>query len=75
MGGRIHWSQDELTLICPASEVLNVVDVETGRVRIALGVAGESVPDLVLCFIANNSCELVVSAHRSGLFKLWNSLG
>lgn len=73
MGGKVCWSEDGATILCPASEVINVLDVSTGRVRCTLGTTGEEISDIVLTFTANLSCELVISAHRSGLFKYWDA--
>lgn len=53
---------------------MNILDVGSGTIRWKLGENGEN-PDAILCFTCDENCETVVTAHRSGLFKLWDAIG
>lgn len=76
----IQWTNDGSTFLCHCGGSVQFLDVESGKV---CGIIGdEEVPtedtadvDLILTFTLSPNNEQIVSAHKSGLFKLWNFKG
>ncbi|CAH1394841.1 unnamed protein product [Nezara viridula] len=76
-GGDVVWSKDGATFLCHCGGSVQFLDVESGKVNGIIG--DEEVPaednadvDLILTFTLSPDNEQIVSAHKSGLFKLWN---
>lgn len=66
-------------MLCHCGGSIQFLDVETGMVTGLIG--DEELPtedtdvDLILTFRLCPKSEHIVSAHKSGLFKLWNFNG
>ncbi|XP_014290049.1 transducin beta-like protein 3 [Halyomorpha halys] len=76
-GGDVVWTTDGSTFLCQCGGSVQFLCVESGKVNGFIG--DEEVPtedaadvDLILTFALSPNNEQIVSAHRSGLFKLWN---
>ncbi|XP_062546513.1 transducin beta-like protein 3 [Armigeres subalbatus] len=70
-GGTVQWSSDGNEMLCQNAGAINLVSVTDDAVEpVIFGDADES--DVVYTFALSNDSQHVVSAHRSGLLKLWD---
>lgn len=76
-GGDVVWTKDGTTFLCQCEGSVQFLDVESGKVNGFIG--DEEIPtedsadiDLIIAFTLSPNNEQIVSAHKSGLFKLWN---
>lgn len=80
----MEWLADGSEVICPDQAKLNAVNVDSGKVVQTFGEAtdqtfeasaaaeDEQEADLLYAFALSHDGTKIVSAHRSGLLKLWN---
>lgn len=79
-GGFIDWLPDGLEVVCPDQSKLNAVNIDSGKVVQTFGVSedeqqqegDEDEGDLIYSFAVSHDGTRIVSAHRSGLLKLWD---
>ncbi|RVE44533.1 hypothetical protein evm_010818 [Chilo suppressalis] len=72
-GGDIHLTIDGVHLLCLCEDVVKVVDVNTVSTVLIIGKSDENVEiDQINTFQLSNNNEVVVTAHKSGLMKLWD---
>uniref|UniRef100_A0A1L8DGY2 Putative wd40-repeat-containing subunit of the 18s rrna processing complex n=1 Tax=Nyssomyia neivai TaxID=330878 RepID=A0A1L8DGY2_9DIPT len=71
-GGFVAWNDEEL--VCQDNEKINIVNVESGKVERSIrGGSGEGdVDDATYTFAVSQEGNLILSAHKSGLLKLWD---
>ncbi|XP_049802000.1 transducin beta-like protein 3 [Schistocerca nitens] len=71
-GGYVEWTSDGKQLLCQSSGSVNVLNVEDCRV---VSIIGESVEDEdedpITALTLSSDNEVLVTSHRSGLFKQW----
>ncbi|XP_046382433.1 transducin beta-like protein 3 [Ischnura elegans] len=72
-GGQVEWTNDGKHLLCQCDDKVHAVNVETGKVVKVLGNSSEeeSVEGQINTFTLSKSNEFVVTAHKTGLFRLW----
>ncbi|KAJ0177205.1 hypothetical protein K1T71_007214 [Dendrolimus kikuchii] len=72
-GGDIQWTKDGVTLLCQNDDIIKIVDVNTFSTILTIG-EGESDAenDQIYTFQVSHSNDIVITAHRSGLMKLWD---
>lgn len=73
----MDWILDGSEFVCPDQDKLNVVNVDSGKVvqtfgEVAKDLEGEEEGDVIYSFAVSNDGTKIVSAHRSGLLKLWD---
>ncbi|KAK6639171.1 hypothetical protein RUM43_007441 [Polyplax serrata] len=68
--GKIKWSKDGSVIYCPNLGSINVINVETGKPHVVIGVVSEDA-DIIHSFATTVDGSQLVSSHKSGLFKLW----
>ncbi|CAB3230075.1 unnamed protein product [Arctia plantaginis] len=72
-GGDIQWTADGVHLLCQCEDVIKVVDVNTFSTSHIIGETEEDgEPDQIYTFQMSHSNNLVLTAHKSGLMKLWD---
>ncbi|XP_065089253.1 transducin beta-like protein 3 [Ochlerotatus camptorhynchus] len=70
-GGTVQWSSDGKEMLCQNAGSINLISVTDDAVEpVAFGDGDES--DTVYSFALSKDSQSVVSAHRSGLLKLWD---
>lgn len=72
--GKIKWSTDGSVIYCPNLGSINVINVETGKPHVVIGVVSEDA-DIIHSFATTLDGSQLVSSHKSGLFKLWQLSG
>lgn len=70
-GGTILWTSDGLRFLCRDEHKINVILKDTMEVERVIGSSEEGSEDIIYTFVLTSNDEFVVSAHRSGLLKLW----
>ncbi|XP_059610208.1 transducin beta-like protein 3 [Phlebotomus argentipes] len=69
--GFLAWAGEEI--VCQDAEKINFVNVESGKVdRSIHGGADVEGEDVIYTFAVSSSGESVLTAHKSGLLKLWD---
>ncbi|XP_055677029.1 transducin beta-like protein 3 [Lutzomyia longipalpis] len=70
--GFVAWTGDEL--VCQDNERINIVNVENGKVDRSIrgGATEVETDDATYTFAVNLDGNLILSAHKSGLLKLWD---
>ncbi|XP_038212377.1 transducin beta-like protein 3 [Zerene cesonia] len=73
-GGEIQWTQDGVNFLCQCDDVIKVIDVNTLCNILTIGESGEDKDesDTIYTFKLSHNNESVVTAHKSGLIKLWD---
>lgn len=71
-GGEIQWSTDGAHLLCQCDDVVKVIDVNTFSSTIVIGEEDGAESDQIYTFQMSHNNESVVTAHKSGLMKLWD---
>ncbi|KAG7302668.1 hypothetical protein JYU34_012619 [Plutella xylostella] len=72
-GGDIQWTSDGSHLLCLCNDTINVVDVNTSSTTLVIGEAPEGIEtDNIYTFQLSHNNETVVTAHKSGLIKLFS---
>ncbi|KAM3964375.1 transducin beta-like protein 3 [Aphomia sociella] len=72
-GGDIQWTTDGTHLLCQCEEVIKVIDVNTLTTTLTIGEVDENAEsDQIYTFQLSHNNESVVTAHKSGLMKLWD---
>lgn len=75
LGGNVEWSQDGDYILCQNGGKIEVVSVNTGTVKQRLGLTeNDEDEDIVNSFTLSDDCTIVVSHHKSSLFKMWSPL-
>lgn len=72
-GGDIEWTTDGANLLCLCDDVIKIIDVNTLSTVQVIGDAEENIEsDQIYTFKMSHNNENVVTAHKSGLMKLWD---
>lgn len=72
-GGDIQWTTDGANLLCLCDEVIKVIDVNTFSSTLVIGENEDgSESDQIYTFQMSHNNEKIVTAHKSGLLKLWD---
>ncbi|XP_061713417.1 transducin beta-like protein 3 [Cydia pomonella] len=72
-GGDISWTIDGSHLLCLCSDAIQVIDVNTCSQVLFIGESNEDTEgDPIYTFKLSHNNEVVVTAHKSGLMKLWD---
>nr|CAD7430284.1 unnamed protein product [Timema monikensis] len=72
-GGLVQWSSSGEEMLCQCGGVVHVLDVQQGRIKTTLGQIGDvEDEDTVTTFTLSPDNEVVITSHKSGLFRLWN---
>lgn len=72
-GGDIQWTADGVHLLCQCEDAIKVVDVNTFSTSHIIGQTEEDgEPDQIYTFQMSHNNNLVLTAHKSGLMKLWD---
>ncbi|XP_050667164.1 transducin beta-like protein 3 [Leptidea sinapis] len=74
MGGDVQWTTDGGNFLCQCDDVIKVIDVNTFLVALTVGGSNEEqeASDLIYTFQISHDNESIVTAHKSGLIKLWD---
>ncbi|XP_066997395.2 transducin beta-like protein 3 [Anabrus simplex] len=71
-GGHVQWTRDGSQLLCQCGSVVNVLDVDLGKVTSSLGQTdNEAEEDIINTFALSHDNKQLVTSHKSGLLKLW----
>ncbi|CAG9786172.1 unnamed protein product [Diatraea saccharalis] len=71
-GGDIQLTIDGVNLLCLCDDVIKVVDVNNVSTVNVIGQSDENLEsDQIYTFQLSHNNDLIVSAHKSGLIKLW----
>lgn len=71
-GGSVLWTLDGEKFLCRDENKINVISKTTLDIDRVIGVGEDSPDDIIYTFVLTSNDEQVVTAHRSGLLKLWN---
>lgn len=72
-GGRVEWTSDGSHMLCQCSSSIKVVDLSSGLVSSSLNSPEEEIEeDTIYTFSLSRDSLQVVTAHKSGLLKLWS---
>jgi WD40 repeat protein len=75
-GGSICFTSDGKQCLCQNGSKINVVSIETLAIDVVIGESGSGddnvQEDTIYTFSLSADDSTVVTAHRSGLLKLWN---
>lgn len=72
-GGDVQWTTDGTHLLCQCEEVIKVVDVNTFSTSHSIGqIEEDAEADQIYTFQMSHSNKIVITAHKSGLMKLWD---
>lgn len=75
-GGLVKWSFDSEKIYCQDQDRINIVSVAENRVVQSIGEINNednAVEDAIYTFALSNDDELLCTAHRSSLIKLWQT--
>uniref|UniRef100_T1GAS6 Uncharacterized protein n=1 Tax=Megaselia scalaris TaxID=36166 RepID=T1GAS6_MEGSC len=77
-GGNICWTSDGSQFLCLENNKINVVDIDSGEVVQNIAAPKEAEEDLeqdtLYTFDLSSDDESVITAHKSGLLKLWSKI-
>ena len=71
-GGTVLWTMDGTQFLCRDESKINVISMKSLEVDRVIGVDEASAEDIIYTFLLLSNDEEVITAHRSGLLKLWN---
>lgn len=72
-GGDIQWTNDGLQMLCLCDEAIKVVEVDTLITSLIIGETEEDAEnDQIYTFKISHSNQSIVTAHKSGLIKMWD---
>ncbi|XP_026725290.1 transducin beta-like protein 3 [Trichoplusia ni] len=72
-GGDIQWTTDGSNLLCHCDDVIKVIDVNSLTTSHSIGQADENEEsDQIYTFQMSHDNKTIVTAHKSGLMKLWD---
>lgn len=72
-GGDIQWTTDGAHLLCQCDDVIKIIDVNTLSTVLSIGESDENTEsDQIYTFQMSHDNESIVTAHKSGLMKLWD---
>ncbi|KAJ2946036.1 hypothetical protein O0L34_g4954 [Tuta absoluta] len=72
-GGEIRWTADGSHLLCQCDDVIKVIDVNSLSNSLTIGETEDGVEsDQIYTFQLSHNNNVVVTAHKSGLMKLWD---
>ncbi|CAK1547178.1 unnamed protein product [Leptosia nina] len=73
-GGEIQWTKDGANFLCQCDDLIKVIDINTVRNTNTFGSSGDGdeETDPIYTFQLSHNNDTVVSAHKSGLIKLWD---
>lgn len=74
-GGKVTWSSDGQTIYCQHGNQVNAVTIDTVTVTHSFGsdTSEEDLEDPLYTFALKPDSSQLVTAHKSGLFKLWDT--
>ncbi|KAL1130515.1 hypothetical protein AAG570_011761 [Ranatra chinensis] len=71
-----QWTNDGDKLLCQCNSSIQVLNLNEGKVGLIIGTedpsSDEGDGDLLVSFVLSPDNASIVSAHKNGLFKLWN---
>ncbi|XP_055386353.1 transducin beta-like protein 3 [Condylostylus longicornis] len=75
--GTICWSKDGKEIFCQNSAEINVINVDNGKIvkKITQQEIEGLEEDIIYTFALSSDDEHILTAHRSGLLKLWSRKG
>ncbi|CAK1596137.1 unnamed protein product [Parnassius mnemosyne] len=73
-GGDIQWTSDGSHFLCQCEDVIKVIDINTLCNIMTIGEAIEDRDEMdqIYTFQLSNNNDVIVTAHKSGLMKLWD---
>ncbi|XP_023946748.1 transducin beta-like protein 3 [Bicyclus anynana] len=73
-GGDIQWTTDGGQFLCQCDDVIKVIDVNTLCNTLTIGVSTDDKDgtDQIYTFNMSHDNQTVITAHKSGLIKLWD---
>ncbi|XP_049869443.1 transducin beta-like protein 3 [Pectinophora gossypiella] len=72
-GGDIQWTADGSQLLCQCDDAIKVIDVNTFSNVLTIGEAEDGAEnDQIYTFQLSHGNDMVITAHKSGLIKLWD---
>ncbi|CAD7080095.1 unnamed protein product [Hermetia illucens] len=72
-GGPVSWTSDGEELICLDIGKINIINVDTGNIAKTIGAVEEGVDeDVIYTFALSYDNLHILTAHKSGLLKLWS---
>lgn len=72
-GGEIQWTTDGAYLLCQCNDVVQVIDINSTSSVLTIGAESDDTEeDTIYTFSLSTNNETVVTAHKSGLIKLWD---
>lgn len=72
-GGDVQWTTDGVHYLCHCDDVIKVVDVNTFSTAYTIGQTEEDAEsDQIYTFQMSHNNKMVITAHKSGLMKLWD---
>ncbi|XP_058815943.1 transducin beta-like protein 3 [Topomyia yanbarensis] len=70
-GGSVQWSSDGREILCQNSGTISLVSAEDDSTEpVTFGEANDE--DIIYTFALSKDGKSIITAHRSGLLKLWN---
>lgn len=72
-GGDIQWTTEGAHLLCQCGDVIKVIDINTFSTILVIGESEDGAEsDQIYTFQMSHGNNAVVTAHKSGLIKLWD---
>ncbi|KAG5676857.1 hypothetical protein PVAND_006664 [Polypedilum vanderplanki] len=71
-GGTVLWTNDGNFFLCRDEEKINIISIKSLEVERIIGTSQEGSEDVIYTFVLTMDDEYLISAHRSGLLKLWD---
>ncbi|CAG5059715.1 unnamed protein product [Parnassius apollo] len=73
-GGDIQWTSDGSHFLCQCEDVIKVIDINTLCNILTIGEENEDKDEMdqIYTFQLSNNNDVIVTAHKSGLMKLWD---
>ncbi|KOB73897.1 Katanin p80 WD40-containing subunit B1 [Operophtera brumata] len=72
-GGEVQWTSDGAHLLCLCDDVIKIVDVSTLAIVCTIGDSEEDAEtDQIYTFHMSHDNKTIITAHKSGLIKMWD---
>ncbi|XP_072932005.1 transducin beta-like protein 3 [Epargyreus clarus] len=73
-GGNIEWTSDGSHFLCQCNDVIKIVDINTFCNKLTIGdsLDDKEDNDQIYTFKLSHNNKIVITAHKSGLIKLWD---
>lgn len=72
-GGQVIWTSEGNQMLCHCNDAIKIIDLNSGLITSSLGGSDDDVDeDTIYCFGLSRDNQFVISAHKSGLIKLWS---